>query len=89
MESDKIHPEINANWARTTATNIMSEKIKSELQSILTQIKDAVFNNKMCVYANSIDKLVQQELTKRGFKVEYNNVSPIDPRESSYYTISW
>lgn len=89
MESDKIIPEITANWARITAANVMSEKIKSQLQSILIQIKDAVYDNKMAIYVNSIDKLVQQELTKRGFKVEYNNVSSVDPRETSYYTISW
>jgi gamma-glutamylcysteine synthetase len=89
MESDKIHPEINANWARMTATNVMSEKLKLELEGLLIRIKDAAYNNKMTIYTNSLDKLVQQELTKRGFKVEYNNVSSIDPRETSYYTISW
>lgn len=89
MESDKIHPQINANWARMTATNVMSEKVKLELESLLIRIKDAVYDNKMTIYTNSLDKLVEQELIKRGFHVQFNNVSSIDPRENSYYTISW
>lgn len=89
MTPDKIQPEINANWARTQAKEVMSEKAKQQLESILLKIKEAVSNNEMYTYTNSIDNIVKKELERRGFSVEYINVSSVDPRETSYYTIKW
>lgn len=89
METNKIHPEITANWARTTASEIMSEKANNQLLDCLTRIKEAVSKNQMSAYANSLDDIVKKELTKRGFKIEFINAGSIDPRDSSYYTISW
>ena len=89
MTPDKIQPEINANWARTQAKEVMSEKAKQHLESILLKIKEAASKNEMYAYANSIDDIVKKELERRGFSVEYHKVTSIDPRETSYYTIKW
>jgi len=89
MEPNEILTEVTANWARTTASEIMSEKSKTELIKCLQLIKEAVNRNEMSTSVSSIDNLVKQELTKRGFKVQFYNVSSIDPREQSYYTINW
>jgi predicted transcriptional regulator len=89
METNNILPEITAHWARETASEVMSEKSKNELIKILQLIKESVNRNEMATSVTSMDNLVKQELTKRGFKVQFFNVSSIDPRETSYYTISW
>lgn len=89
MIPEYIQPEINANWARTQAKEVMSEQAKRQLESILLKIKEAVLKNKMYAYENSIDDIVKKELERRGFSVEFNNVSTNDPRETSYYTIKW
>ena len=89
MTPENIQPEINADWARTKAKEVMSERAKQQLESILFKIKEAVSKNEMHAYTNSIDNIVKKELERRGFSVEYHNVSSIDPRETSYYTIKW
>lgn len=89
MTPENIQPEINANWARTQAKEVMSEKAKQQLESILLKIKEAASKNETYAFVTSIDNIVKKELERRGFSVEYINVSSIDPRETSYYTIKW
>jgi len=79
---------VTAEWARKQCTE-MGPKLKKQLDDILTKIADAARENKKEVYHTSIDNLVEFELNKRGFNVKFNNISSIDPRETSYYIISW
>lgn len=79
---------ITAEWARKQSSE-MGPKLKKQLDDILTKIAEAVRENKREIHLPSIDKLVETELSKRGFNIKFTNVSSIDPRETSFYTISW
>jgi hypothetical protein len=87
MEPDNIEPQITATWARTTAKAIMSEKAKIQLSDCLVRIKEAVTKNQMSTTINSLDDIVRQELTNRGFTVEYQQ--GFNQFEASYYIIKW
>jgi hypothetical protein len=89
MNMEQIQPKITAEWARTQSQNVMSEKAKLQLNYILAKIEDSALKNERHAYASSIDEIVKKELARRGFSVEYHDVSSIDPRETSYYTIKW
>lgn len=80
---------INAEWARTHANNVMSERLVEQLKLILAQIEVSAKRNGFYIEVPNIDGLVQDELRKRGFKVEYNSVQTTDPRETSYHIIKW
>lgn len=86
---DTIQPEIDANWARAQAKEVMSDKARTQLNDILSNIKKAAADNKMSSYASSVDDIVKKELQRRGFLVEFNSSFSNDPRENSYYTITW
>ncbi len=89
MSAEKIQPEITADWAREQTQNVISDKSKIQLNEILINIKKAVSENRKYTHVNSIDEIVKKELTKRGFYIEFVNITSIDPREHSYYVISW
>lgn len=89
MDEKQIQSDVTAQWAREISKSVMSEKSKGQLNDILTVIKNAVSRNEMQTTALSIDDLVKKELERRGFSCQYHNVSSIDPRESSYWSIKW
>lgn len=86
IENDKI----DAKWARETATGVLGEKVKKQLDTILTGIKKAATNNER-KYTPSLymDDLTRQELSKRGFMLEFYPGDPRDSRDVDYYVISW
>ena len=86
MEKDKI----TAEWARNTANTLLGEKIKKQIDTCLEAIEKAVARNEFSISVTiTLDELVKQELTKRGFKVTYNEGDFRDQREGSYHTITW
>lgn len=89
MSAKNIHKEVTANWAREKSQENMSETLMLELTNIIIKIKEAVSNNKMEIYVNSVHNLVKVELNRRGFTVIYNPRTSSDPREGSFYIIKW
>ena len=79
--------KINAEWARQTATSILGEKVKKQLDTCFERIKQAVERNDMyCHVSVYPDALTTRELQRRGFKTEYIDG---DQRDGSYLQISW
>jgi hypothetical protein len=78
--------EITAEWARKTATSILGDKVKQQVEVCLKYIKLAVERNEMSIYVNIYaDQLTITELTKRGFKCKQHD----DQRDGSSLQINW
>ena len=78
--------DVDAKWARETATAILGEKVQEQLNKCLNTIRSAVTRNEMSTSISMYaDNLTIQELTKRGFKVKQED----DQRDGSYLQISW
>lgn len=81
-ENDKI----TAEWARKTSSEILGDKVKSQIDTCLLEIKRAVSRNESStnigIYAES---LTIQELRKRGFNCDQHS----DQRDGSYLYIKW
>lgn len=85
---DKIMPEINAEWARKTSKEIVSETVSEQLKKALSQVKSAVENDRESAPIHGVvHKKTIEILKSRGFKIEHFDGHP--PREPSYTTISW
>lgn len=86
MSTEKIQPELTAEWARKETTTIIGERVKKEIETCLEHIKTAVQKNQMStsvgIYGHDLTKA---DLTKRGFVVKQYD----DQRDGSYLTISW
>lgn len=86
--SDKIRPDVTADWARKTSQEILSEKVKKEINYCLDTIVMAVKRNELsCSFNTTLDKLTIKNLENRGFKVDYH--SGYDVREPAYHSVSW
>jgi len=78
--------QINAEWARKTATTILGEKVNKQIAQCEEAIKEAVKRNQMsCDVSLYADSLTITELNKRGFKCHQND----DQRDGSYLNINW
>lgn len=78
--------EITAEWARKTATSVLGDKVKQQVDICLNHIKQAVARNDMSCYVNMYaDQLTINELRKRGFKCEQHS----DQRDGSSLQINW
>lgn len=78
--------QINAEWARKTATSILGENVNKQIGICEESIKNAVKKNEMScyvvIYANN---LTITELRKRGFECEQHS----DQRDGSSLHIKW
>jgi len=80
--------KITAAWARETATEVLGEKVKKQIDQCEDAIQAAVKQNKMdCSVSIYADQLVIKELNSRGFTVKKHDA--INQRETDYLTISW
>lgn len=83
-----MNEAITAQWARETATTVLSEKVNGQLQRCETVIKEAVKNNKLnCIVSGKMEALTKTELERRGFVVKTDSGDQRDPE--NYVTISW
>ena len=81
--------KITAEWARKEATKELGPTLQKQLDDYLGQIKTAVADNRLSINAFSLDGAVRLILENRGFQVKYWSYDSSDPRDRSYYTISW
>jgi hypothetical protein len=78
---------INAQWARETATKVLGDKVKKQIEQCENSITQAVKSNSMsCDVGIYADDLTILELTKRGFTCK--KVTGHDQRDDDYLTIS-
>ena len=87
---------MNADEARAiTREAVAGPAIEPELSKLHAKIKNAASEGKTVVTylptcKDHIKKAVLKRIEEDGFTVKYvDNYDPRDPRESSYYTISW
>lgn len=78
--------EITAEWARKTATSVLGDKVKQQVDTCLAHVKQAVARNDMSCYVNIYaDAFTISELHKRGFKCKQHD----DQRDGSSLQINW
>jgi len=85
----KIYKDFTAQDARNNMNSLENSVNKKLLETILEKIDEKSKLNEDSLSTNTIPTPVQAELEKRGFKVKYYSFQSSDPREGSYYTISW
>lgn len=78
---------ITAEWARKTASEKIGIKVQAQIDNALQTVAKAVERNDFySTFQGPLDDIAKQELSKRGFKIEYVTG---DYRDPSYYMIKW
>lgn len=83
-----MRENITAQWAHDQATNVLNEKVKTQINIVLTDIEMCVKNNKFsATIYRDLHELTIKDITARGFKIEKNaNYNQMD---GPTYSISW
>ena len=81
---------ISADQARLVANSIKNEKWEKQLFLIMEDIKQTAKSGSCSTSVNDVAPVVSNKLEEMGYKVKYYSCnSSNDPRETSYWTISW
>jgi len=82
--------EITAAEARTLSESIDTPERNRILKAIFARIRTAAEHGETEIgMPGHKDETIINHLKSLNFKVTYTDVNNSDPRESSYYTISW
>lgn len=83
-----MRENINAQWAKETATKVLNEKITGQINKCLDEIEMAVKRNEFdCVHFGGLHELTIKDITKRGFSIEKNPMG--NQMDGTTYTITW
>lgn len=82
-----MRDEITAQWAKETATNVLNNKIKDQINKVLNDIELSVKNNRFetTIYSD-LHEFAIKDLESRGFKVVKSTYYQQDGQS---YKISW
>jgi hypothetical protein len=79
---------ITAKWAREKVSQILYEKVNTEISKIEGEIQIAVKKSEMsCTISNSLDDLTIKTFETRGFEMKY--CQGYGQLENDYYIIKW
>jgi len=83
-----MRENITAEWAKETATNILNQKIKTQITKCLDSIESAVKENRFnCTYYGDLDQFAIAEIKKRGFGIDQDG--NWNQQDGTSYTITW